>query len=88
MNSYCKSYAQIDLASLHYVTFIELHVIIWTESLTFGLDQFMNKSVDRGKTKDHFLLIKDNLFAAALLHNKTYEVEFEDLSHEVLEYFS
>jgi hypothetical protein len=44
----------------------------------------MNKSIDKlieGKTKD-------NLFTAALLHNKTYEVEFDDLSHKVLEYFS
>jgi hypothetical protein len=62
---------------LHYVTFIEPHVIIPMESLSFSLDQFMNKSINElidGKTKDHLLLLEDNLFIAALLHNKTYEV--------------
>jgi hypothetical protein len=47
----------IDLTLLHYVTFIEPHVIIPTESLSFGLDQFMNKSIDElmeGKTQGPF----------------------------------
>jgi hypothetical protein len=50
----------------------------------------MTKSIDElmeGKTKNPFLILEDNLFAASLLHKKTYKVEFDDLSHEVLEYF-
>jgi hypothetical protein len=91
MDPFCKSYAQIDLASLHYITFIEPHIIIPMESLSFGLDHFMNKSINvliEGKTNDPFHLLEDNLFAIALLYNKTYEVQFNDLSHEFLEYFS
>jgi hypothetical protein len=90
MDPFYKSYAQNDLVSLHYVTFIEPHVIIPMESLSFGLDHFMNKSINElieGKIKDPFLLLEDNLFTAALLYNKTYKVQIDDLSHEVLEYF-
>jgi hypothetical protein len=69
--------SQIDLALLHYVTFIEPYAIIPTESLSFGLDHFMNKSIEliEEKTKDPFIFLEDNLFAAALLYNKTYEVQ-------------
>jgi hypothetical protein len=35
-----------------------------------------------------FVLLKENFFAVVLLHNKTYEVQFQDLSNEVLEFFS
>jgi hypothetical protein len=79
MDSFYKSYPQIDLALIHYATFIERHVIIWTESI--------NELIE-GKAKGPFLLIEDNLFATALLHNKTNEVELDDLLDEVLEYFS
>jgi hypothetical protein len=50
----------------------------------------MKKSINElieGKIKNPFLLHEDNLFTAALLYNKTYEVHIDDLSHEVLEYF-
>jgi hypothetical protein len=40
-----------------------------------------------GSIYEQVLLIEDNVFAAALMHNKTYELKFDDLSHEVLEYF-
>jgi hypothetical protein len=43
MDPFCKSYAEIDLASLHYVTFIEPLVIIPMESLSFGFEQFILK---------------------------------------------
>jgi hypothetical protein len=39
----CKSYAEIDLVLLHYATFIEPLVIIPTESLSFGFEQFILK---------------------------------------------
>jgi hypothetical protein len=51
----------------------------------------MNNSIDKlieGKMKDPFILLEENLFAVALLHDKTYEVQLDDLSHEILEYFS
>jgi hypothetical protein len=47
----------------------------------------MNKSINElieGKTNDPFLLLEDNLFTAALLYNKTYEVQFDDLLHKSL----
>jgi hypothetical protein len=91
MDPFCKSYAEIDLTSLHYVIFIESLAIMPTESLSFGLDQFMNNSIDKlieWKTNDPFLLLEEHLFATALLYNKTYEVQFDDLLHEVLEFFS
>jgi hypothetical protein len=38
MDPFGKSYAEIDMASLYYVTLIKLHTIIPMESLSFGLD--------------------------------------------------
>jgi hypothetical protein len=90
MDPFCKSYTKIDLISLHYVTYIEPLAVMPTESLSFDLEQFMNNSIHKlieGKPNDPFLLLKEHFFAAVLLHNKTYEVHFEDLSHEVLEFF-
>jgi hypothetical protein len=51
----------------------------------------MNKSIDKlieGKISDPFLLLEEHLSATALFHNKTYEVQFDDLLHVVLEFFS
>jgi hypothetical protein len=37
MDSSCKTYVKTDLASLHYVTFIEPLVVCPTEALSFEL---------------------------------------------------
>jgi hypothetical protein len=34
------------------------------------------------------MFLEEHFFAAVLVHNETYEVQFEDLSLEVLEFFS
>jgi hypothetical protein len=79
-----------NLASLHYVTFIEPFVVMPTESLSFSSEQFMNNSITKlieEKTNDPFILLEEHFFIAFLLQKK-YEVQFEDLTHEVLEFFS
>jgi hypothetical protein len=35
--------------------------------------------------KDPFMLLEEKKFAVVSLHNKTFEVQFQDLSDEVLE---
>jgi hypothetical protein len=47
MGPFCKLYAEIDLASLHYVTFLKPLAVISTESVSFDLDQFMNNPIDK-----------------------------------------
>jgi hypothetical protein len=78
------------LASLHHITFIEPLAVMPMESLSFGSEQFMNNSINKlieEKTNDPFVLVEEHFFTMILLHNKTYEVHFEDLSHEVLGFF-
>jgi hypothetical protein len=61
-----------------------------TESLSFGSEQFMNNSINKlieEKINDPFLLLEEHYFTTVLLHNKIYKVQFEDLPHEVLEFF-
>jgi hypothetical protein len=80
MDPFCKLYGTTDLASLHYVTFIEPFAVLPMDALSFDSEQFTNNGP--------FLLLKEHFFAAILLHKKTYEVQFEDLSHEVLKFLS
>jgi hypothetical protein len=47
MDSFCKTYIKTDLASLHYVTFIELLVVCPTEALSFDSDEFMNNAINK-----------------------------------------
>jgi hypothetical protein len=39
------------------------------------------------KTNDSFMLLKEHYFTAFLVYKKPYDFEFEDLSHEVLQFF-
>jgi hypothetical protein len=51
----------------------------------------MNNSIDKlieEKINGPFLLLEEHLFIVPLLHNKTYEVQFDDLLYEVIEFFS
>jgi hypothetical protein len=83
MDLFDKSNAETNLASLHYVTFIEPLVIFPTEALSFNLEQFTNnsmKKVTEGERNDPFVLLEEHFFATVLLYNKNYEVQFEDLS--------
>jgi hypothetical protein len=48
-----------------------------------------NNSIKLIETKENlFLLSEEHFFAAVLVYKKIYAVEFEELSHEVLEFFS
>jgi hypothetical protein len=42
MDVFYKSCAKIDLAMVHYATFIELFDVLSTESLSFDAEQFTN----------------------------------------------
>jgi hypothetical protein len=51
----------------------------------------MNNSVTKlieEKTNDPFILLGEHFFVAFLLQKKYYEVQFEDFTHEELEFFS
>jgi hypothetical protein len=45
------------------------------------------KKVIEGKTNDPFILLKEHFFTIVMLYKKNYEVWFEDLSHEILDFF-
>jgi hypothetical protein len=91
MDLFYKSNAETDLASLHYVTFIKLLVVFPMEALSFDSKQFTNNSMKKvigGERNNPFLLLEEHFFAIILLYNKNYEVQFEELSQEVLKFFS
>jgi hypothetical protein len=91
MNIFFKSYADTDLAWLHYNTFIKPIVISPNEALSFHSELFANTSINKfieSKIKDHFLLFEEHFFARFLVHRKSYDVQFDDLSDEDLEFFS
>jgi hypothetical protein len=70
MNSSCKTYVEIDLASLQYVIFIKPLVICSTETLSFNSDQFTNNSINmviEDKINEHFVLNKEHFFTAFLV---------------------
>jgi hypothetical protein len=91
MEPSCKTYVETDMVSLHYVTFIEPLAICLTEALSFDSDQFTKNSIKKvieEKTNDPFLLLQEHLSTAFFVYKKTYELQFDDLSYEVLEFFS
>jgi hypothetical protein len=91
MNTLYKSYVDTNLASLHYITFIEPFAISPKEALSFGSEQFTNTSINKfiePKDKDPFLIFEEQFFGNILVHRKSYDVHFEDLSNEDLKYFS
>jgi hypothetical protein len=70
MDLFCKSCVETDLASLHYVTFIEPLVVFPTEALSFNFEQFTNNSINKvieSITNDHFPLFEEHFFAAVLV---------------------
>jgi hypothetical protein len=88
---FCKSYVDTDLAFVHYITFIESFVISPKEAMSFDSEQFVNTSINKlieAKDQDPYLLCEDHFFGGVLVYRKSYDVHFEDLSNEDLEYFS
>jgi hypothetical protein len=47
MNTFCISFIDTDLASLHYITSIEPFVVSPKEALSFGIEEFMNTSTNK-----------------------------------------
>jgi hypothetical protein len=91
MNTFFKSYAETDLAWLHYITFIEPIIVSPNETLSFDSELFTNTSINKfieAKTKEHFLLFEEHFFTSVLVHRKSYDVQFDDLLNENLEFFS
>jgi hypothetical protein len=91
MDPFCKSCVATDLAPLHYVTFIEPLAVFSTEAPSFDSKQFKNISINKeneSKTEDPFLLLNEHFTAANLVYKKHYKVQFQGLSHEVLEFCS
>jgi hypothetical protein len=81
----------MDLATLHYVTFIEPFGVFSIEPLSFNSEQFMNNSISNifeSKLNDPFLLFEEHFFAVVLLYKKSYKMQFKNLWHEVVEFFS
>jgi hypothetical protein len=90
IDHFYKSYAETVLASLHYVTFIEPLAVFLTEVQSFDFDDFTinsMKKVIEEKINDPFVPLEEYFFAVVLLYKKNYEVEFEDMSYEVIEFF-
>jgi hypothetical protein len=84
MDHFYKSNAETDLVTLYYVTFIEPLTVFPMEALSLDSEQFMNNSINKvieAKINDHFLLLR------TFLH-RSFVVQFKNLSHEVLEFFS
>jgi hypothetical protein len=74
----------MDLATLHYVTFIEPFGVFSTEPLSFNSEQFMNNSISNifeSKLNGPFLLFEEHFFAVVLLYKKSYEMQL--LSPEI-----
>jgi hypothetical protein len=70
MDPFCKSCVKIDLALLHYVTFIKPLVVFPMKALSFDSEQFTNNSINKvieEKTNNPFLLLEEHIFAAVLL---------------------
>jgi hypothetical protein len=73
MDPFHKSCVTTDLASLHYVTFIESLAIFSTKTLSFDSEQFKNVSINKeidSKIEDPFLLLDEHFFATDLVYKK------------------
>jgi hypothetical protein len=89
MNSFCQTHG--DLASLHYIAFIEPLAGFPTEVVSFNSQKFTSTSINKmieAETKDPFPPSEEHFFVVVLVYKKPYEVQFEDLLHEYLEFFS
>jgi hypothetical protein len=68
MDPFCKSCVETDLASLHYITFIEPLIVLSTKTLSFDSEQFTNNPINKViEAKKTFLLSEEYFFAAVLL---------------------
>jgi hypothetical protein len=52
------------------------------------MNNSINKVIEEKKTNDPFLLLEEHFFDVVLLCKTNYEIQFEDMLPEVLEFFS
>jgi hypothetical protein len=74
-----------DLASLHYVIFIEPLTFPPSEALCFDSEQFTNTSINKlieAKPKGPFMIFEEYFFTNVFVYRKSYVVQFKDLSNE------
>jgi hypothetical protein len=70
MDPFCKTNIETDLATLHYVAFIEPLVVFLMEALSFDSEWFTNNSINKvieAKTIEPFLLLKEYFIVVVLL---------------------
>jgi hypothetical protein len=82
MNTFCKLFVNIDLTSLHYVTFIKPFVISPIETLSFDSEEFTNTSINNlivAKDKDPFLFFKEHFFRSVVVYRNSHDVHFKDM---------
>jgi hypothetical protein len=86
MDHFYKSCVETDLASLHYVTFVEPLTVLPTEALSFDSNEFMNNSINKliQEEKKNPFLLPMNILSPRFWCTKKYEVQFEELSYKVL----
>jgi hypothetical protein len=90
MDYFYKSCVETDLATLHYVTFIESFNVLPTEPLSFDSAHFTSNYTNKvfeSNINDPFLRFEEHFFATVMLYRKNTKVQFEDMPHEVLEFF-
>ena len=89
MDCFYKLYVKTDLVTLHYVIFIEPFDVLPTKAISFDAGQFKTNYINKVfelKNNDPFLLLEKHFFAVVV--QKKYEAEFEDLPQEIVQYFS
>jgi hypothetical protein len=94
---FCKTYPEspvrgtrADLASLHYAAFIE-PLAVASAPLSFGPAPFYDSPNNEPHPPQVILsdpFLEDQYFTAAALHRNKSEVHFDDLTPEVLDFFS
>jgi hypothetical protein len=70
MDHFYKSYAETNLASLHYVTFVMLLAAFPTEVMSFDSEHFTKNSmkiVIEGERNDPFIQLEEHFFTTVLL---------------------
>jgi hypothetical protein len=71
MSIFYKSYVDTNLASLHYIIFIEPFAVSSKEALSFDSEQFTNTSINKlieAKDQDSYLLFEEHFFRGVLVY--------------------
>jgi hypothetical protein len=93
MDPFCKLYGTTDLASLHYVTFIEPFAVLPMDALSFDSEQFTNNSINKPIEEKTMALScsSKNIFSPPFycikklmkFSSKTYRMKFSSSSQHV-----